>query len=213
VPSSAGDVCDACLSPCATCLLLQSNCTSCLGNLSLFLQGNSCVDAASCSNGSFADLANSTCTPCSSPCLTCTNETDCSSCTNGTYLSGSSCLPASQCPNGTVAGTNPATALEECLPCASSCLTCGPTITSCTSCNASDVLFLVGTSCLPPSSCPNFTYPNASSAQCDPCPAPCLSCLNSSVCLSCKSGYFLLSDGSCLTSCPSDTYPSSSSGI
>jgi hypothetical protein len=88
-----------CSSQCATCQGLASNCTSCLGNLSL--SGSQCVNNCPAGQVGLSQL----CTNCSAAafCLTClTTATFCTSCllaTPAVYLSQGSCATA--CPNYT----------------------------------------------------------------------------------------------------------------
>ena len=106
-----------------------------------------------------------------------------------------------------------------CLACTSPCLTCnGGSIINCTSCIAG--YNLIGSSCnavvsCPSSfnyeghcvsSCPNTTYPSA--GVCLSCSGYCLTCLSASVCSSCVSPFYLLTNGTCLGHCPTGTYAS-----
>ena len=166
INSSQGYVCDPCNSPCASCSISQDNCTACLGNLSLFLQNNVCVNASSCDTLTYADNTTNTCSPCSSPCLDCTSASSCTSCVNDTFLYNNSCVNSSFCPDGTVAGVDAVTNLSTCVSCDPSCLTCITTQTNCSSCNSTDSLFLSNNSCVVASSCPNSTYANSTSAVC-----------------------------------------------
>lgn len=213
IDPGSGFACQPCLSPCASCEVSQNNCSACLSNTSLFLQNNSCVNASQCDSSTFAESATNTCSPCISPCLTCNSASLCSSCINDTFLSNTSCVNASSCPAGTVAGVDSSTNLTSCIPCDSACLTCLLTTTHCSSCNSSQLLFLSNNLCVPASNCSNFSYPNSTTATCQPCPSPCLSCLDSVTCSSCQNAFVLTQNLTCETSCPLGTFNSTVSGI
>lgn len=86
-----------CTGDCATCSIVQSNCTSCK---TMYLLGNQCVSP--CPNH-YAPVSG-VCTACTSPCLTCSQTiTNCTSCvttlTPAVYLSNNQCVQT--CPAGT----------------------------------------------------------------------------------------------------------------
>jgi len=76
-----------CTSPCLTCSISASNCSSCNLTNKFILSGNQCV----CSAGYYN--SGGVCTACSSPCVTCSGSTICTSCnlTKHFVLTGSSC--------------------------------------------------------------------------------------------------------------------------
>ncbi len=160
-------ICQSCLTPCATCMGALNNCTSCMPNSSLYLEGNSCVNASQCSNLSYPNSTTGKCMPCQSPCLACSSSTTCTTCQNGTYYYNSTCYSASSCPAGTVAGKNSTTGIDSCLNCSTPCLTCSITTTNCTSCNTTiHPLFLNANSCVNATSCPTLTYANTTTNKC-----------------------------------------------
>ena len=104
--------CTKCASPCDTCSGAgNQTCVTCLSG---YLQLNaSCY--VSCPGG-YYNLSGF-CLLCTSPCLTCfgPGTAACLSCTSGLYLQGSTCV--SNCSGMAVSG-------NQCVFCASSCLTC-----------------------------------------------------------------------------------------
>lgn len=132
---------------------------------------NTCV--SSCPSKYF--LSGSICSPCISPCGSCTSQTTCLSCVEG-FWNGSAC--SSVCPSGTYADSS----LNSCENCVG-CLTCINSSTICTSCSGSLILF--DGSCI--STCSSGYYQSGSS--CLRCVSPCLSCNSSTSCLSCSIGY------------------------
>jgi len=105
-------ICVQCTSPCATCSISLTNCTSCASNLLYF--NFSCVD--SCTNGYYANAG--ICSPCSNNCATCANQSSyCLSCSASYKFYQNTCITT--CPvaysiivNGTCTG------------CSSGCLNC-----------------------------------------------------------------------------------------
>jgi len=134
---NGGGVCQQCTSPCLTCSVSLSGCTSCLQNLTtaLFLDGSSCVEAPFCHNGTYANTTNFKCTTCSAQCSSCVNSsTYCLSCSLSYYMLNHSCL--STCPNTTIADQSS----QTCKPCTNPCNTCNNQLTTCTSCSAGTFL-------------------------------------------------------------------------
>jgi proprotein convertase subtilisin/kexin type 5 len=82
------------------------------------------------------------------------------------------------------------------MPCASSCLNCIISATTCTSCVSGKVFF--NSTCL--DSCHTGYYADASFI-CQLCSYPCETCSSGNLCLSCLDRYLL--NGACLVDCPS----------
>lgn len=126
------------------------------------------------------------CTPCVSPCYTCTDYHTCTACENGTYLYQNQCL--TQCPTGMAVING-----DTCLVCPSTCKTCS-SLTFCISCYTSTYLY--NGTCLP--SCPVTLYPNVTTNNCDTCTSPCSTCTNLTNCLSCLDTTKFLVGGTCV---------------
>ena len=85
--TGTGNICLACAPQCATCSIIQTNCTTCtvLNGASVYLQGGTCTP--SCISGTYPyNATNNLCLACNIICLTCYGPltTNCYSCTNTT---------------------------------------------------------------------------------------------------------------------------------
>lgn len=186
-----------------------------------------CVDR--CPDGSYQPMTSQSrhCLPCTATCLRCLGVADnCSDCvTSGHVLvtrgnDVTSC--ESSCPIGQYPGVD-----KHCVQCADSrCARCFAGGQYCSSCIDLTDLLEMGR-CV--RSCSSGLYPNrqrtclpfcpegqhsVSSGQCQSCRDPCQQCLSSDVCVTCQSGYYLLtSQRSCVSSCGRGLvpYPSSPS--
>lgn len=187
-----------CTGDCATCDILQSNCTSCK---TLYYLSNQCLTVCP---STYAPV-NGVCTACSSPCLTCSQTiSNCTACLTtlspAVYLSNWQCITT--CPSGTFAST----ANYTCAACVSPCSTC-TALTLCASCVSG--YFLYQQSCL--TACPagyaGFT------GICSACQSPCRTCSPSTgdctSCLTSLSPPMFLTGASCVlgSNCPTLTYP------
>ena len=99
-----------------------------------------------------------------------------------------------------------------CSPCASICLTCS-NLTACLSCNTSSTLNIYFSEqyiCISAASCMPGYYIDSTYGPllCSKCISPCLSCLNSSYCVSCLFG--INYKGSCKSNCPTGFFTDSS---
>ncbi len=99
----SNSVCRQCdLQRCLTCQESASNCTSCAYPFVLVIY-NSGVNGkcdVNCGFGSFYDLNNRICAPCSFGCMSCLDAMTCVSCIGGTYLYQDKCIMS--CPVGFV---------------------------------------------------------------------------------------------------------------
>jgi len=176
-----------------------------------------CVDR--CPEGSYPAMTSQSrvCLPCSSTCRQCVGVADnCTACaTSGDVLvTGSSGVTSCErrCPVGQYPGPG---VNKHCLQCDDSrCARCFVGGQYCSSCiHQSDRLEMgscvrscssglypnPGGTCLP--FCPRGQYPD-SGGRCQLCSAPCKDCLSSDVCVTCQSGYYLLTNQrSCVSSC------------
>ena len=164
--------------------------------------------AGECPDLSFADTSGN-CVQCHHSCLSCNGPTDsnCTSCPGQLSLGeDGTCsirLPSS-CRDGTYFDHRKL----ECQSCHVTCAKCsGKESTQCTQCYESYVHTDDGR-CIDVRelrSCDSGHYFNTSSSACIPCPSLCANCSQDAKCLSCVDNYFLLSDGSCVESCPEHT--------
>jgi len=177
-----------------------SGCLYCLSN-------NSCV--STCPAGTvLTDVA--TCTPCDPSCAACAVSASwCTSCSPAyPYVLGELCVDT--CPPTHVTPP-PSSNSNVCVPCASTCLTCGPSSTAiCTSCRPGD--FLYNSQCY--YNCPSDTYVGSgdNSSTCFPCDSSCATCEGSSSpsnCTSCELGYSILS-GDRVGACSQCQFPCTS---
>jgi hypothetical protein len=202
--------CSQCSSNCLTCTSTATNCSSCYANtgfpyLNITTNGTAtCL--ANCVSGMYPDTnQNPTlCVACVSPCITCTTQTACLSCANGSYLYLTSCLPSCP-PNVSIANS----ITNVCQPCDSVCATCSTMVSNCTSCANGTAYY--NFNCV--STCPSgMVIKNGLCASCD---SPCLSCsLTSTNCTSCdpatSTPHYL--NYACMTVCPSTFYNESATG-
>ena len=191
--------CEHCVLGCKNCSAGVHKCTECFEGYYISSTDGTLVNCSrcpagcdSCSKDGSGKLTCNTCfdgyypkdnrcIKCTSPCATCTSETECKSCINGHLLVGTSC--SSQC--------------------SSSCASCENAADSCTGCN--DGYILNGTICLQcPDDCKTCEFEDDSSVctscfegfylangKCKACYYECATCFdNSRYCYSCKEGYY-----------------------
>ena len=191
-------VCLPCSPPCATCSINQTNCNSCLNPLTpqLYLLNSQCQQ--NCSPTTYANSSNFQCTPCVSPCVSCSAIADCSSCIPGKFLYGTSCI--SPCPAGYVGVVGSG----ACQACTENCKTCSGAVNSCLTCVNGSYFLPSSSSCV--SSCEPSLFIDYANQKCVGCTSPCDTCVNSSTtCLSCIAGY-LNYQNQCLGSCPAGMF-------
>jgi hypothetical protein len=201
--------CNQCSSVCLTCQILSTNCTSCNSTSSfpyLNKTGTAGTCLSTCQSGMYADTNQSPtlCVNCVGPCVTCTSQTACLSCTSGTYLYLTSCL-ATCPPNISVLNS----ALSLCQACDAVCATCSVTSSNCTACANGTAYY--NFNCV--SSCPSGMV--IQSNTCVNCDTPCSTCSNSSNnCTACDSSTSTphLLNNSCYSSCPQRYYNDSATG-
>jgi hypothetical protein len=200
----------SCIFPCQTCLTNNtSSCLSCysdttITNLVNFQNSTatrpgSCV--SQCGDGYYPDGNLSVCTACVSPCNTCKNKTQCTTCLT-TVLQNSfdpvsgNCVVS--CSSGYYSNFVDNNTGYICTVCSNGCLTCFNTATNCTSCTPPMILY--NNSC--GLSCPNGYYISANNS-CLQCDVSCSTCSNSTnFCNICNSTYSrLYVGGPCVLSC------------
>ncbi|KAM4678591.1 uncharacterized protein O3C94_010455 [Discoglossus pictus] len=171
--------CLDCESGCKTCAAdAPEICISCLEGY--FLYHHQCL--RHCPLKTYEDRGRKLCFACLSWCLTCKNETYCSSCQTGYYLHA-------------VDG--------KCYTCDPSCQSCfGPQALDCFSCHTGYFLD-EDNQCV--ATCPQGFFGDLFSQSCEKCSVTCESCTGSSDnCLKCKSDEYnlFLHEGSCISTCP-----------
>lgn len=162
-----------------------------------------------CPEGQYS--INRVCQPCSYPCTACiSTSTFCLSCSQGfTYnATSNSCIQVSPCPFGQYQDTS-GNCVKYCqsglyykFACVASCPSgytnnnFGGCIEDSSTLFCSAPLFRLGNNCV--GFCPVGYWPNLATRVCDLCDSKCQSCISTSYCLSCKSGYTLAVDNSCV---------------
>ena len=186
---------------CVQCSLSIPDCQQCTsGECTLcgtgYLYAGHCL--STCPASLFIDANTNTCSPCQSPCLTCSiaydNCTTCDATSAQPYLYLSACV--SDCPLYTYSDEH-----NACLDCEDPCLEClSPT--HCVSCQPGYRLYADVQMCY--SACPAYTI-EVGASECQACQSPCLECTGqSTTCTSCIETYYLVSASStCSTTCTS----------
>ena len=168
-----------------TCNPCNPSCLTCDGLTSL--------NCLTCHAGKF--LSSSQCLPCDSICKTCINSANnCTSCPTESviYLISTqtpwTCSPT--CPDGYYGETSTIT----CVAC-SNCKTCDLSIKNCTSCDSGKFLISSQTNWTCDTNCPFGYYGDTSLNTCKICDKNCETCNGSTSahCITCKSGYYILS--------------------
>jgi len=181
----------------------------------------SAVCVKQCPDGSYQPMTSSThrlCLPCFAPCLRCYGAADnCTTClaANHVRLTRGNGMTSCQsgCPIGQFQGPD-----NRCVQCDDSlCASCYVGGQYCRTCIGQSHLLEMGRCqnscslglypnypgrvCLPV--CPRGRYRNRN-GQCQACPARCLDCLSSSICVTCQPGYYLLTNQrTCVSQCGS----------
>lgn len=201
---SSNYVCQNCTINCLLCSGINS-CTDCAANY--FLINGTCRTV--CPSGYYIDSASNRCIQCVSPCLVCTSRTRCTSCQSPSTLSNGMCIN-SNCTAGYYDFS-----LATCVNCTvNHCSYC--TNSSCSYCAAGYYsIYLSGVLSFCAPGCIGGTYPDNTTMNCSSCFSNCFSCVNSTWCSICNSGYSVLSvAGSlvneCVSICPLGYYQNTS---
>ena len=193
----SGTSCVACLTPCASCAVINNNCLSCVSGFMPNEKPDNTVNCH-CPYAKFLS-APGVCTPCVLGCVECFGPAmlDCTRCNWGLTYTATGC----QCPTGSTLslvgdrceaavdvtcgiGRYPGT--TGCLNCDSSCSKCtGSANTQCSACDPNRGLVLAGNSCV----CGAGMYTPAGTTfiQCQKCDWTCATCSGDSKtnCLTC----------------------------
>lgn len=197
-------ICVACSTICLTCTASPSNCASCNSTSSypaLYFSNSTGTCMSTCPTYYYltTSILPNQCTPCISPCYTCTGLNVCLSCVPNYFYYNLTC--SLQCPSNISIANN---ITHNCDLCSSQCATCLGTVSSCTGCSSTAIQY--NNACL--TSCP---YPLViSGGTCANCSTNCSSCsLTATNCTSCSitSGTPYLfnpstTSGICMTTCP-----------
>ena len=188
--NSSTSSCVPCPSLCVNCSN-DAKCSSCIDNYYLLSDGN-CVE--SCPEHTVTDNQTNVCldTACHESCLACfgTKDSQCISCFERMLLLEGSCI--NECPNGTYRTEN------TCNRCHESCAECsGPDADQCLSCPFEN--FLQSNHCV--KTCPIGSFGDPKGV-CLQCPSDCLDCSVSNICTLCSNGYYIMTDGNCVSECP-----------
>ncbi|EGR32302.1 hypothetical protein IMG5_088860 [Ichthyophthirius multifiliis] len=217
-PNSQSGLCEFCDPNCQTCIDSKTSCLTCNNNQ--YLQTNqTCKDI--CLPKQYPDNARK-CQPCNASCLSCINNTSCSTCADGNYLNPLTqfCSPCSancrtcdnnadtctSCIKGQYLNTN--TNTNRCEQCNANCVACenGPTndqyaLRTCQQCNASCLTCQNAISC---NTCNAGYYINTRSNLCEKCDDNCQTCENGIVnnqCITCNNNQVLLQTRICADNC------------
>ncbi|EAS00754.2 zinc finger lsd1 subclass family protein (macronuclear) [Tetrahymena thermophila SB210] len=204
-----GNVCKACPSQCAKCVIQGTSpvCTTCPPSQALY-NGN-CVATCPAKTYQTNNGATNICSSCDSSCQTCSgpNANQCLSCILPNYFQPDTTQCVTTCKTSYYPVQNTAT----CAPCNATCYQCSAsTANDCTSCTGN--LYLQNNTCS--STCQNGTYPDKTTNKCTQCDSTCLTCSagTNTDCLTCSPPNYLQTDkNSCLTTCKSNEYQDNSS--
>lgn len=90
-------------------------------------------------------------------------------------------------------------------------MTCSGSASFCTSCNSSSSFPYLNVTnstiqiCV--ATCDAGMYPQTSTspAQCTSCVSPCATCTSATICITCRSGFYLQGNNTCASTCPANT--------
>lgn len=202
--NSQTNTCSPCDVACATCgSSSRTDCSSC--NINYFLQPNSTACSSTCPSGYWKNTTGRICSPCVSPCVTCTSISNCQSCIVNYQVDPSTQKCVKSCSSGLYLDKS----INSCSPCDSACSTCfGPTNFECTSCRPGYYWIESKTACVTSCSLVPGYWSDSSTEVCLPCSLGCADCSDGQAdsCSACMTGYYFNSSTStCNNSC-SDGY-------
>ncbi|XP_057288919.1 proprotein convertase subtilisin/kexin type 5 isoform X1 [Pezoporus wallicus] len=176
------ETCKECSGSCKTCMGTATKCLSCKSPL--LLEQWKCKPT--CSEKHFA--SEGTCKHCPEMCLECIYNEICKECMDDFFLHEGKCVQ--DCPSHFYAED------KHCFPCHADCKDCdGPDSDDCTECAISYFVLYSGT-CF--EECPEGTYYDEATKDCQACNWTCQTCSSSTACLTCRNGLMLNHDGRCV---------------
>ncbi|XP_075595358.1 proprotein convertase subtilisin/kexin type 5 isoform X2 [Balearica regulorum gibbericeps] len=178
------ETCKECSGSCKTCMGSATKCLSCKSPL--LLEQWKCKPT--CSEKHFA--SEGICKHCPEMCQECIHNQTCKECMDEFFLHEGKCVQ--DCPSHFYAED------KHCFPCHKDCKTCdGPDSDDCTECT---VNFFVLYSGMCFEKCPEGTYYEEATEDCQACNNTCQTCSSSTACLTCRNGLMLNDDGHCVAS-------------
>ncbi|CAJ1378543.1 unnamed protein product [Effrenium voratum] len=200
--SEIGRFCPRCATNCSQCDDART-CTVCQ-NRQFLTPWNWCEEdcPASYYKSGNASIGN-TCEKCEAYCRTCTDEHECTECSDNKYLTpGRNC--EALCPDNFFELGSGETG-RTCPPCERNCHKC-ESATLCTECNNSMYLDADG-NCV--QTCPDGFYHDGMEDRgrtCKECDASCSKCSSWDVCLECAHSMYLTPNSTCQAQCPDSYY-------
>ncbi|NXV43083.1 PCSK5 convertase, partial [Uria aalge] len=178
------ETCKECSESCKTCMGSASRCLSCKSPL--LLEHGKCKPT--CSEKHFA--SEGICKHCPEMCQECIHNQICKECMDDFFLHEGQCVQ--DCPSHFYAAD------KHCFPCHADCKDCdGPDSDDCTECTISYFVLYSGM-CF--EKCPEGTYYEEATEDCQACNRTCQTCSSSTACLTCRNGLMLNNDGHCVAS-------------
>ncbi|XP_038025774.1 proprotein convertase subtilisin/kexin type 5 isoform X1 [Anas platyrhynchos] len=174
--------CKKCSESCKTCVGNAMKCQSC--ESPLLLEQWECKPT--CSERHFA--SDGICKHCPEMCQDCIHSEMCKECMDEFLLHEGKCVE--DCPSQFYAED------KHCFPCHKDCKDCdGPDADDCTEC-AISYFVLYGGMCF--QACPEGTYYEKETEDCQACNRTCQTCSSSAACLTCRNGLILSHNGHCV---------------
>eukprot|EP00930_Biecheleria_cincta_P069288 TRINITY_DN57040_c0_g1_i1.p1 TRINITY_DN57040_c0_g1~~TRINITY_DN57040_c0_g1_i1.p1 ORF type:complete len:3579 (-),score=472.83 TRINITY_DN57040_c0_g1_i1:116-10780(-) len=172
----------------------------------LLTSASKCVEQ--CPTGSYGNVDERKCIPCSADCHKCTAD-GCQVCKNQKYLSltGTTGGCQADCPSGFLRHGSKDTG-RSCWPCEPNCKVCTDWF-KCAECSEGYALMLDGV--CQKNTCPDGTFLDGS--QCKSCSDPCNKCTSKTVCQECRNSKYLTKDQTCVPECPRGFYSNGTTHI
>lgn len=182
---------------------MANNCTDCITGYYVYNLATGIGQCVSSCPSGYYPANYKLCTPCPSPCETCTitpanvSQILCSTCliSTGLYYYNNTCINSTSCPNTTYPYTDPDTQQRICKSCENNCTECTQDGSTCTRCMLP--YYLYNSSCVLQAACPSGTVgivnTTDNSTTCALCTNNCLTCINmTSICTSCQPTYYFI---------------------
>ncbi|NXB01917.1 PCSK5 convertase, partial [Cnemophilus loriae] len=177
------ETCKECSGSCKTCMGSATQCLSCKSPL--LLEDWECK--STCSEKHFA--SEGICKHCPEMCQECIHDEICKECTDEFFLHEGTCVQ--KCPSHFYPED------KHCFPCHADCKDCnGPDPDDCTACTFS-LFVLYNGMCF--EECPEGSYYEEATKDCQACNRTCQTCSSSTACLTCRTGQILDHDGHCVS--------------